>query len=101
VDANFARLVIDCRNFGQVQATGGVARVTVVIDGKRLPQIHGGLRHGEYRRLVSPTRSAIRFFGHPIDIYSKVRDGESRVIVHTSFNYRSRRRSRILLQRTD
>jgi len=25
----------------------------------------------------------------PIDIYSKVRDGESRMIVHTSFNYRS------------
>jgi hypothetical protein len=88
MDANFARLVIDCRNFGQVQATGGVARVTVVIDGKRLPQTHGGLAT-ENIGVVSPTVPHQIFRFIPIDIFNKVRDGEARMIVHTAFNYRS------------
>jgi hypothetical protein len=88
VDANFARLVIDCRNFGQVQATGGVARVAVVIDGKRLPESQGELAT-ENIGVVSPTVPHQIFRFIPIDLYNKVRDGEARMIVHTSFNYRS------------
>ena len=87
IDADFARLVIDCRNFGQVSATGGVARVGVVIDGKSLPK-EPGASAIENIGIVSPTVPHLIFRFVPMGLFSRVRDGRSRMIVHISFDYR-------------
>jgi hypothetical protein len=87
IDAEFARLIIDCRNFGQVSATDGVARVSVFIDGKLLPRAIGGPAI-ENIGIVSPTVPHPIFRFVPIDLFGPVRDGHSKMIVHIAFDYR-------------
>lgn len=87
IDAEFARLVIDCRNFGQVSATGGVGRVSVFIDGKLLPKTIGGTAI-ENIGIVSPTVPHLLFRFVPISLFNLVRDGRSRMVVRIAFDYR-------------
>jgi hypothetical protein len=85
VDAEFARLVIDCRNFGQISGTGGVARVSVFIDGKSLPKAIGGTAI-ENVGIVSPTVPHPVFRFIPISLFNPVRDGHSKMIVRIAFD---------------
>jgi hypothetical protein len=87
IDTEFARLVIDCRNFGQVSATAGVARVSVFIDGKLLPKAIGGVAI-ENIGIVSPTVPHLLFRFVPISLFNPVRDGHSKMIVRIGFDYR-------------
>lgn len=87
IDAEFARLVIDCRNFGQVSATGGVGRVSVFIDGKLLPKAIGGVAI-ENVGIISPTVPHLLFRFVPISLFNAVRDGHSKMIVRIAFDYR-------------
>ena len=61
VDAEFARVVIECRNFGQVSGTGGVARVSVIIDGKLPTEIGGAAGMKDFRRIQAGVRPETRF----------------------------------------
>jgi hypothetical protein len=87
VDSEFARLVIDCRNFGQVSATAGVGRVNVFIDGKLLPKATGGVAV-ENIGIVSPTVPHLLFRFVPISLFNPVRDGRSKMVVRIAFDYR-------------
>jgi hypothetical protein len=87
IDGEFARIVVDCRNFGQVQATGGVAQIGVSIDGKPLPQT-SRVSEIENIGIVSPTVPHRIFRFVPINLYNQVRASRSRMIVHISFTYR-------------
>jgi len=87
IDAEFARLVIDCRNFGQVSATGGVGRVSVFIDGKLLPKAIGGVAI-ENIGIVSPTVPHLLFRFIPISLFNPVHDGHSKMVVRIAFDYR-------------
>ena len=86
-DAAMARVVVDFRNFGQVQATGGVAQVGLMINGKPLPHTSAAA-NTENIGIVSPTvpHLIIRFV--PRSIYDEVRNGLARMIVHVKFNFR-------------
>ncbi len=86
-DGQFARVVVDCRNFGQVQATGGVAQIGVTIDGKPLPQTS---RVSEIQNIgiVSPTVPHRIFRFVPIDLFNRVRASRARMIVYVNFTYR-------------
>jgi hypothetical protein len=86
-DAAMARVVVDFRNFGQVQATGGVAQVGLMINGKPLPHTSAAA-NTENIGIVSPTvpHLIIRFV--PRNIYDEVRNGLARMIVHIKFNFR-------------
>jgi hypothetical protein len=86
-DAAMARVIVDFRNFGQVQATGGVAQVGLMINGKPLPHTSAAA-NTENIGIVSPTvpHLIIRFV--PKTIYEDVRSGVSRMIVHVKFNFR-------------
>jgi len=86
VDAEFARVVIECRNFGQVSGTGGVARVSVIIDGK-LPTEIGGAAIQNIG-IVSPTVPHPIFRFVPMSLFRSVRDGHSKMVVHVGFDYR-------------
>ncbi len=86
-DAEFARVLVDCRNFGQVQATGGVAQVGVTIDGKALPKATAAA-NTENIGIVSPTVPHLILRYIKKDNYDEVRSGLSRLIVHVKFNYR-------------
>jgi hypothetical protein len=85
IEADFARVVVDCRNFGHVAATGGVARVGVRIDGKTLPT--ETTAQTENIGIVSPTVPHRIFRFVPKVLYDQVREGRSRMIVHVLFNY--------------
>jgi hypothetical protein len=87
IDADFARVVVDCRNFGHVSATGGVARVRVTIDGKTLPK-ETMAAETENIGIVSPTVPHRIFRFVPKSLYDEVREGRSRMIVHVVFDYR-------------
>lgn len=87
IDNGFARIVVDCRNFGHVSATGGVARVGVTIDGKPLPQ-QNALADTENIGIVSPSVPHRIFRFVPEDIFEAVREGRSRMTAHVLFNYR-------------
>lgn len=87
IDAEFARLMIDCRNFGQVSATDGVARISVFIDGKLLPKAIGGSAI-ENIGIVSPTVPHPIFRFVPLSLFSPVRDGLSKMVVRIAFDYR-------------
>lgn len=87
IDSEFARFVIDCRNFGQVSATGGVGRVSVFIDGKLLPKTIGGVAI-ENIGIVSPTVPHLLFRFIPIGLFNPVRDGHSKMVVRIAFDYR-------------
>jgi hypothetical protein len=86
-DAVMARVVVDFRNFGQVQATGGVAQVGLMINGRPLPHASAAA-NTENIGIVSPTvpHLIIRFL--PKNIYDDVRSGLSRMIVKVKFNFR-------------
>jgi hypothetical protein len=86
-DGQFARVVVDCRNFGQVQATGGVAQIGVTVDGKPLPQTS---RVSEIQNIgiVSPTVPHRIFHFVPIDLFNQVRAARARMIVNVNFTYR-------------
>jgi hypothetical protein len=86
-DAQFARVVVDCRNFGQVQATGGVAQVGVMIDGKPLPH-SSAAANTENIGIISPTVPHRIFRFVPKAVYEDVRNGVSRMVVHVKFNFR-------------
>lgn len=87
IDADFARMVIDCRNFGQVQAVGGVARIAVTVDGKPLPKA-SRVADTENIGIVSPTVPHRIFRFVPKTLYDQVHEGQSRMIVHVEFAYR-------------
>jgi len=87
IDADFARLVIACRNFGHVSATGGVARIGIVIDGKTLPK-ETAAAATENIGMVSPSVPQLIFRFVPIGLYRAVREGRSHMIVHIVFAYR-------------
>jgi hypothetical protein len=87
IDSEFARLVIDCRNFGQVSATDGVGRVSVFIDGKLLPKVVGGAAI-ENIGIISPTVPHLLFRFVPLKMFNPVRDGRSKMIVRIAFDYR-------------
>jgi hypothetical protein len=80
-------VVVDCRNFGHVSATGGVARVGVTIDGKTLPK-ETTAAETENIGIVSPTVPHRIFRFVPKSLYDEVRAGRSRMIVHVVFDYR-------------
>jgi uncharacterized protein YggT (Ycf19 family) len=84
---DFARVAIDCRNFGNVSATRGVARVTIKIDGKELPQETDANATNNIG-MVSPSVPQLIFRFIPIDLYRKVSSGQSRMVVHVLFTYR-------------
>ena len=87
IDADFARVMVDCRNFGNVSANDGVAQVSVTIDDKALPENSStaGIRN---IGVVSPTVPHRIFRFVPKALYEQVREGRSRMIVHIVFNYR-------------
>jgi hypothetical protein len=87
IDADFARVVVDCRNYGNVSANSGVARVGVIIDGKALPEATLA-SDTENIGIVSPTVPHRIFRYVPKGLYDRVREGRSRMIVHVLFNYR-------------
>ncbi len=80
-------LVVDCRNFGHVQATDGVARVRVMIDGRVLPHQPGSLAVNNIG-MVSPNAPHLLFRFIPLNVYQAVRAGKSRMVVQTIVNYR-------------
>ncbi len=82
-----AHLVVDCRNFGHVQATDGVARVGVLIDGHTLPHQTGSLAINNIG-MVSPTVPHLIYRFIPAAAYQAVRAGRARMVVHVVFNYR-------------
>jgi hypothetical protein len=84
---DLARVAIDCRNFGNVSATRGVARVTIKIDGKELPQETDANATNNIG-MVSPSVPQLIFRFVPIDLYRKVSSGQSRMVVHVLFTYR-------------
>ncbi len=87
IDANFARLVADCRNYGNVPANGAVMRVGVIIDGKPLA---GSMLAAatENIGIVSPTVPHRIFRYVPRAMFDAVRVGRSRMIVRVLSNYR-------------
>jgi ATP-dependent Clp protease adapter protein ClpS len=87
IDADFARVMIDCRNFGSVSANDGVAQVSVTIDDATLPETTptAGIQNIV---IVSPTVPHRIFRFVPKALYEQVREGHSRMIVHIVFNYR-------------
>jgi hypothetical protein len=87
VDADFARVVVDCRNYGEVSANGGVARVVVMVDGKSPPDSNP-VAETETVGIVSPTVPHRIFRYVPKGLYDQVRAGRSRMIVRVLFNYR-------------
>lgn len=87
VDKEFARVVVDCRNFGQVQATNGVGRIAVFVDGKALPNANAAADTDNFG-IVSPTVPHRVFRFVPKGLYEEVREGQARMIVHVEFDYR-------------
>jgi len=87
IDKEFARVVVDCRNFGQVQATNGVGRIAVTVDGKALPNENTAADTDNFG-IVSPTVPHRIFRFVPKSLYEEVREGRSRMIVHIEFDYR-------------
>jgi hypothetical protein len=86
VDTEFARLLIDCRNFGQVSATASVGRVSVFIDGQLLPKVIGGTAI-ENIGIIPPTVPHLLFRFVPISLFNPVRDGRSKMVVRIMFDY--------------
>ena len=82
-----AHLVVDCRNFGHVQATDGVARVRVLIDGHALPHQAGSFAINNIG-MVSPSAPHLIYRFIPAAIYRTVRAGHARMVVQVMFNYR-------------
>jgi hypothetical protein len=87
IDADFARVVVDCRNFGNVSANGGVAQVGVTIDDRKLPEITP-TAGSENIGIVSPTVPHRIFRYVPKGLFDAVRAGRSHMIVRVVFNYR-------------
>jgi hypothetical protein len=87
VDADFARVVVDCRNFGNVSATAGIARVGVTVGGKALPN-ETATAETEKIGMVSPTVPHRIFRFVPRGLFDEVREGRLRMIVRVLFNYR-------------
>lgn len=87
IDADFARVMVDCRNFGNVSANDGVARIDVIMDGKILS---GTMAEADTQNLgiVSPTVPHRIFRFVPKALYEQVREGRSRMIVRVVFDYR-------------
>ena len=87
IDADFARVMVDCRNFGNVSANDGVARIDVIMDGKILS---GTMAEADTQNLgiVSPTVPHRIFRFVPKTLYEQVREGRSRMIVRVVFDYR-------------
>lgn len=87
IDADFARVMVDCRNFGSVSANDGVARIDVIIDGKTLS---GTTVEADTQNfgIVSPTVPHRIFRFVPKNLYEQVREGRSRMMVHIVFDYR-------------
>ena len=87
IDAAFARVMVDCRNFGNVSANDGVAQVSVTIDDRRLPESSPTIGIHNIG-IVSPTVPHRIFRFVPKNLYEQVRAGRSRMIVQIVFNYR-------------
>ncbi|MGD0290413.1 MAG: hypothetical protein ABSC63_12255 [Candidatus Binataceae bacterium] len=87
IDADFARVMVDCRNFGNVSANDGVARIDVIMDGKILS---GTTAEADTQNfgIVSPTVPHRIFRFVPKALYEQVREGRSRMIVRVVFDYR-------------
>jgi hypothetical protein len=84
---NDAHLIVDCRNFGHVQASDGVARVQVLIDGRLLPHQEGSLSTNNIG-IVSPNVPHLLYRFIPLDVFKAVLGGKSRMVVHVMVNYR-------------
>lgn len=82
-----AHLVVDCRNFGHVQATDGVARVRVLIDGHALSHQAGSFAINNIG-MVSPSAPHLIYRFIPAAIYRAVSAGHARMVVQVMFNYR-------------
>jgi hypothetical protein len=87
LDASFARVVVDCRNFGSVAANDGVARIGVIADGKPVLSETAAADTVNVG-IVSPTVPHRIFRYVPRPIYERVRGGKARMVVSVVFNYR-------------
>ncbi len=84
---NDAHVIVDCRNFGHVQASDGVARVRVLVDGHVLPHQEGSLSTNNIG-IVSPNVPHLLYRFIPLDVFKAVLEGKSRMVVNVMFNYR-------------
>jgi hypothetical protein len=84
---NDAHVIVDCRNFGHVQASDGVARVRVLIDGRLLPHQEGSLSTNNMG-IISPDVPHLLYRFIPLEIFKAVLAGKSRMVVHVMVNYR-------------
>jgi hypothetical protein len=87
VRGDMARLRVDFRNFGHVSATDGVARVWILINGKRLPHQRGGASTINVG-MISPNVPHIAYRFLPNKIYNAVVDGNAKMVVQTAIIYR-------------
>lgn len=86
IDADFARVVVDCRNFGNVSAKGAVVRVRVTIDGKDPPNTTL-VAETENIGIVSPTVPHRIFRYIPKNLFDQVIEGRSRMVVRVLSTY--------------
>ena len=85
--ANATRVRVDFRNFSHVYATDGVARVWILIDGKRLRHRGGGTSTMNVG-MISPTVPHFLYRSLPHDIYNAVIDGQAKIVVRSKIIYR-------------
>ena len=81
------RVLIDCRNFGNVSGTDGVVRIRLVIDGKNLPSTTGPSATVNVG-MFAPSVPQVFFRFIPAAKYKAVLDGTSLLITHIAINYR-------------
>lgn len=85
-DGENPRLMIDCRNFGSVSGTDGVARFNVVVDGRRLTNdLHDTIVN---IGMVSPSVPHPFYVFVPLNVYQEARAGRAKVIVQVQVTYR-------------
>jgi ATP-dependent Clp protease adapter protein ClpS len=86
VEADAGRVMVDCRNYGNVPANGAVVRVGVAIDGKPLPESNLA-EQTENIGILSPTVPHHIFRYVPQAMFEATRAGRSRMIVRILINY--------------
>jgi hypothetical protein len=84
---NTTRVRLDFRNFSHVYATDGVARIWIMIDGKRLRHHEGAARTMNVG-MISPTVPHFLYRSLPTAVYDSIINGQAKIVVRGKIIYR-------------
>jgi hypothetical protein len=87
IDPASARLIVDCRNFGNVSASDGSVRLHVLVDGKPLPS-HETLDDTSINvGMFTPTVPHPFHLFIPTPIYEQAHGGKVHFVLHVQITY--------------